>query len=120
MKNVHGTPGAWLLAAFLLISCFSLTTKAQNQPAAAQQPVPGGLRLEGRVLDSSQAVIPGAALRARQLTEQLLQGVRYNRAKVVVMDITGVPTIDSKVANHLVQTVEATRLLAVSLEGSVG
>ena len=33
--------------------------------------------------------------RARQLTEQLLRGIRENRAKVVVMDITGVPAIDS-------------------------
>src|SRR5215467_915702 len=32
-------------------------------------------------------------------------------AKVVVLDITGVPYIDSPVANHLVQTVEAARLL---------
>lgn len=54
-------------------------------------------------------------LRARQLTEQLLQGVRNNRAKVVVMDITGVPTIDSTVANHLVQTVDATRLLGATV-----
>ena len=29
--------------------------------------------------------------RARQLTEQLLRGIRANRAKVVVIDITGVP-----------------------------
>ena len=43
--------------------------------------------------------------RARQLTEQLLRGIRANRAKVVVIDITGVPSIDSHVANHLVQTV---------------
>lgn len=50
-------------------------------------------------------------LRARQLTEQLLRGIRTNRAKVVVLDITGVPYIDSAVANHLVQTVEASRLL---------
>jgi len=49
--------------------------------------------------------------RARQLTEQLLRGIRTNRAKVVVLDITGVPYIDSAVANHLVQTVEAARLL---------
>ena len=49
--------------------------------------------------------------RARQLTEQLLRGIRTNRAKVVVLDITGVPHIDSPVANHLVQTVEAARLL---------
>src|SRR6201997_2345604 len=31
--------------------------------------------------------------RARQVTEQLLRGIRTNRAKVVVIDITGVPTI---------------------------
>src|SRR5438128_1561925 len=49
--------------------------------------------------------------RARQLTEQLLRSIRTNRAKVVVLDITGVPYIDSAVANHLVQTVEAARLL---------
>src|SRR5258705_3356673 len=49
--------------------------------------------------------------RARQLTEQLLRGIRVNRAKVVVIDITGVPAMDASVANHLVQTVEASRLL---------
>lgn len=55
------------------------------------------------------------AQRARQLTEQLLRGIRSNRAKVVVIDITGVPTVDSKVANHLVQTVEASRLLGATV-----
>src|SRR5262245_40890620 len=49
--------------------------------------------------------------RARQLTEQLLRGIRANRAKVVVIDITGVAAMDASVANHLVQTVEAARLL---------
>lgn len=53
--------------------------------------------------------------RARQLTEQLLRGIRSNRAKVVVIDITGVPEIDSTVANHLVQTVEASRLMGASV-----
>jgi len=53
--------------------------------------------------------------RAKQLTEQLLRGIRNNRAKVVVVDITGVPTIDSTVANHLVQTVEASRLLGATV-----
>jgi rsbT co-antagonist protein RsbR len=53
--------------------------------------------------------------RARQVTEQLLRGIRSNRAKVVVVDITGVPTVDSTVANHLVQTVEASRLMGASV-----
>lgn len=54
-------------------------------------------------------------LRARQLTEQLLRGIRTNRARVVVMDITGVPAMDATVANHLVQTVEASRLLGATV-----
>lgn len=50
-------------------------------------------------------------LRARFITESLLRSIRANRAKVVVMDVTGVATIDSKVANHLLQTVTAARLM---------
>jgi rsbT co-antagonist protein RsbR len=53
--------------------------------------------------------------RARQLTEQLLRGIRTNRAKVVVIDITGVAAMDATVANHLVQTVEASRLLGAKV-----
>lgn len=49
--------------------------------------------------------------RARLITESLLRAIRANRAKVVVMDVTGVATIDSKVANHLLQTVAAARLM---------
>ncbi|MBI2149330.1 MAG: STAS domain-containing protein [Acidobacteria bacterium] len=53
--------------------------------------------------------------RARQLTEQLLRSIRTNRAKVVVIDITGVPSVDSTVANHLVQTVDASRLMGATV-----
>jgi rsbT co-antagonist protein RsbR len=53
--------------------------------------------------------------RARQLTEQLLRGIRSNRAKVVVVDITGVPSVDATVANHLVQTVDASRLMGANV-----
>src|SRR5919106_222602 len=52
--------------------------------------------------------------RARQLTEQLLAAIRDNRARVVVIDVTGVATIDQTVANHLVQAVEASRLMGAS------
>jgi rsbT co-antagonist protein RsbR len=52
--------------------------------------------------------------RARQLTEQLLGAIQSHRAKLVVIDITGVASIDVEVANHLVQTVEAARLMGAS------
>jgi len=51
------------------------------------------------------------SFRASQLTEQLLHSIRDTRSKVVVLDITGVPYVDSRVASHLVQTVEAARLM---------
>jgi rsbT co-antagonist protein RsbR len=53
--------------------------------------------------------------RAQQLTEQLLGGIRRHRAKVVVIDITGVPDLDAEVANHLIQTVDASRLMGAGV-----
>jgi rsbT co-antagonist protein RsbR len=53
--------------------------------------------------------------RAQQLTEQLLKGIRRHRAKVVVIDITGVPDVDQGVANSLVQTVDASRLMGAGV-----
>jgi rsbT co-antagonist protein RsbR len=55
------------------------------------------------------------ARRARQLTEQLLKAIRAHRAKVVVIDITGVPDVDEGVANSLVQTVDASKLMGASV-----
>lgn len=54
-------------------------------------------------------------VRAAQLTDQLLNGIRQHRAKVVVIDITGAPEVDAAVANHLVQTVDASRLMGASV-----
>ncbi len=53
--------------------------------------------------------------RAQQLTEQVLHGIRAHRAKLVVVDITGVPNVDESVANHLVRTVDASRLMGASV-----
>jgi rsbT co-antagonist protein RsbR len=53
--------------------------------------------------------------RARQLTEQLLRGIRTHRAKVVVIDITGVVDVNVDVANSLVQTVDASRLMGAGV-----
>lgn len=53
--------------------------------------------------------------RARHLTEAMLMGVRKSRARAVIMDITGVPIVDSKVANHLAQACEAARLMGAQV-----
>jgi len=49
--------------------------------------------------------------RARQATEVLLQGISAQRAKFVILDITGVPAIDTHVANALLQAAQAVKLL---------
>ena len=53
--------------------------------------------------------------RAQQLTDQLLRGIRTHRAKVVVVDITGVPDVDETVADHLVRAVDASRLMGAEV-----
>jgi rsbT co-antagonist protein RsbR len=49
--------------------------------------------------------------RAQQVVETLLQGVAFRRAQVAIIDITGVAVVDTQVANILVHTAQAVRLL---------
>jgi DNA-binding LacI/PurR family transcriptional regulator/anti-anti-sigma regulatory factor len=49
-------------------------------------------------------------LRARDVTRSLLAGIREHHARVVILDITGVPIMDSGVAAYLNRTVQAARL----------
>jgi rsbT co-antagonist protein RsbR len=49
--------------------------------------------------------------RAKTIMENLLQGVVKHRAEVVLIDITGVPVVDTMVAHHVIQAAEAVRLV---------
>ncbi len=51
--------------------------------------------------------------RAALLMESTLNAITQNGARVVILDITGVPHFDSHVANSLIKTVQAARLLGV-------
>jgi rsbT co-antagonist protein RsbR len=50
-------------------------------------------------------------LRATRLTEGLLEKIARTQAEVVILDISGVPTIDTQVAQHLLKTVQAAALM---------
>jgi anti-anti-sigma regulatory factor len=54
------------------------------------------------------------SVRARGLTTELLRGIASRRARVAVLDVTGVPAVDSVVANHLMQSVQAARLMGAT------
>lgn len=49
--------------------------------------------------------------RAKLIMENLLNGVIKHRAEVVLIDITGVPVVDTMVANHIIEASEAVRLV---------
>ncbi|MBR7554634.1 STAS domain-containing protein [Allobacillus sp. GCM10007491] len=49
--------------------------------------------------------------RAKLIMENLLNGVIKNNAEVVLIDITGVPVVDTMVAHHIIQAAEAVRLV---------
>ena len=53
--------------------------------------------------------------RARQLIENLLTAIRDHRAKGIVIDVTGVPVVDTAVANHLLQASEAAKLMGATV-----
>ncbi len=48
--------------------------------------------------------------RARDVMRALLRGIREHHASVVILDVTGVPVVDSGVAQHLHKTIQAARL----------
>jgi rsbT co-antagonist protein RsbR len=85
----------------------------KQQEAMRELPTPV-LRVRERLL-----ILPVVGVlesyRAHQLTEQLLENIGATRAKVAIVDITGVPLVDSRVANHLLQTVSAARLMGAAV-----
>ncbi|HTX01324.1 MAG TPA: PAS domain S-box protein [Acidimicrobiales bacterium] len=52
--------------------------------------------------------------RASRLTENLLDQINQHQAEVVILDISGVPTIDTLVAQHLLRTVQAAMLMGAT------
>lgn len=49
--------------------------------------------------------------RAKLIMENLLQGAISHNSEVVLIDITGVPVVDTMVAHHIIQAAEAVRLI---------
>lgn len=50
-------------------------------------------------------------VRAQQMTEDLLEKIVETGSEIVILDITGVPLVDTAISRHLLETVSAARLL---------
>jgi rsbT co-antagonist protein RsbR len=53
--------------------------------------------------------------RAQDMTEALLERIVATGSEIVLLDITGVPVVDTAVARHLLETVSAARLLGADV-----
>jgi rsbT co-antagonist protein RsbR len=53
--------------------------------------------------------------RAQQVIDTLLQGISTSSAQVAILDITGVPVVDTQVANALIRAAQAVKLLGAQV-----
>src|SRR6476620_7783965 len=53
--------------------------------------------------------------RTQEMNEALLQRIVDTGSEIVILDITGVPVVDTAVAKHLLETVAAARLLGAEV-----
>ncbi len=110
---------------------YSILSLIQNKNSELEQEAEKNLQLQQEIIETqrlaiqelSAPVIPvmdrvivmpliGSidSMRARNITRNLLAGISKHGAEVLILDITGVPVIDSGVAQHFSKAIYAARL----------
>ncbi|MBI2861741.1 MAG: STAS domain-containing protein [Chloroflexi bacterium] len=101
--------------------CWIFSQQAQSYLAAKEEVIKAQqqamLQLSTPVIQVWEGILVAPLVgaidseRAMQITQTLLNMVRDTKASIAIIDISGVPMVDTLVANHLLKTVRATRLL---------
>jgi anti-anti-sigma factor len=94
-------------------------SEEQQETIDAQQALLAELSTPLLRISDTALVLPliGAldSRRAQRVVESLLEAVDAQRAEIVLLDITGVPVVDTQVANVLIQCARAVRLLGARM-----
>jgi rsbT co-antagonist protein RsbR len=94
-------------------------TVAQAETIRAQQAVLAELSTPLIPISEQVMVMPlvGAvdSQRAQQVLTALLEGIASSRARVAILDITGVSVVDTQVANALIRAAQAVKLLGAQV-----
>jgi rsbT co-antagonist protein RsbR len=124
LKNDQGTP----IGSCGIITDITEIRRRQEQVAALEAEIKSQMEIiqtQGAMLDELSVpviqvwenilLLPliGAieSRRAAQIMESLLESVGRMGAQIVIIDITGVPVVDTSVASYLIRAVQATQLL---------
>ena len=118
MKTEHGRVA---IGTIVPLAMRSQVVASQAQTAALDLHSDDGENLSIPVLQlhARALVVPIVghlnAGRARVLMDHLLTSIARHGAQEIIVDITGVPVVDERVANYLVRTARAVRLLGARL-----
>jgi rsbT co-antagonist protein RsbR len=90
------------------------TTTIEQQRLTIQELQTPVIQVWGRIL---ALPIVGSldTARTQEMNEALLQKIVDTGSEIVILDITGVPVVDTAVARHLLETVAASRLLGAEV-----
>lgn len=101
--------------AMLVIEAYNLVTQrkiADQAEALLEMSTPVAELWESVLLLPIVGVVDSS--RAREMMGSVLRHIAESRAKVLIIDISGVPVVDTAVADHLVKMTRATRLMGCS------
>jgi rsbT co-antagonist protein RsbR len=105
---------------FVLASIIDITARKQAEETIARQ-AQEILEVSTPVVQLWEGIIAAPLIgtldsqRTEQFMERLLQRIVETNSPVALVDITGVPTIDTQTGQHLIETVTAVRMLGAQV-----
>jgi rsbT co-antagonist protein RsbR len=120
-KEVGGPqqiPAVWMISALVdRMAQLTVSTYQQNREEVIRRQQQDLLELSTPVIKLFDGVLAVPMIgtldssRTQVVTETLLQRIVDTGSRLAIIDITGVPTVDTLVAQHLLKTVAAIRLM---------